>query len=264
MPNTLSFETIIDDFDGFLVQPLVDGTPFRDFCRMPAHAINASEILHRYTETVYDLPIRPYTDEALVLVCGCGEPECGNNSVTMTADDTIVTWSNLKTHPERSNKPETELTPLTFDRAQYESTLRDIHAAYLEYCKAQLKVILLPFEQSHLDPTTRADPDAMATLLHPQFTEIGASGRTYTRDETLALLQSEQAIPSYTITDFTAHPLPDADGRCDLVRTQYTMTATHPDATQRQSRRTTIWQNDRFDRRIWQMLFHQGTPLSEA
>lgn len=264
MPNTLSFKPVIDDYEGLLIQPLIDGKPFQDFCPKGIDEncpIHASDIQHTHATTVFDLPIRPFTEEAIVLICGCGDWGCSNNSVTMHADETTVTWSNLKTHPKRPKIPETDFEPLTFDRAQYEAVLNDIHRAYREFTTQRHTATLLPLEQSHLDPATRSNPDAMTALLHPEFTEIGASGTTYTRDETLGLLQSQTDTPAYSISAFTAHLIPPHDAHTNIVRTHYTLTTTHADGTRRQSRRTTIWHKDWHNSR-WQMLFHQGTPMS--
>ena len=43
-----------------------------------------------------------------------------------------------------------------------------------------------------LDPAVRSSADRIAQLLHPEFTEIGASGRLYTRPEIIAQLVEEE------------------------------------------------------------------------
>jgi len=263
VPNTLTYQPVFDDYEGLVIQPLIDGQPLQDFfpkSSVQNHPISAFNIHFNHATTAFDIPIRPYTEEAIILACGCGEWGCSNNSVMMQADDAIVTWSNPKTHPNNPDVKDATFDTLTFDRAQYEAVLNDIHRAYREHTIQQLTAKLLPLEQSHLDPATRNDPDAMAALLHPKFTEIGASGRTYTREETLKLLQSETETPMYSIVDFTAHLVPPHDPLTNTIRTQYILTATFADGTQRESCRTTIWQNDWFKSR-WQMLFHQGTPI---
>lgn len=45
-----------------------------------------------------------------------------------------------------------------------------------------LAQVLLPLEHAHLTPGTRSSRAALESLLHEPFTEIGASGRRYTRD----------------------------------------------------------------------------------
>jgi len=264
MPNTLSYEIQTQDGQGFFIQPLIDGKPFQDFCPKGIdtnYLIDGSQIQQTHARTVFHAPIGPYTEEALVFICSCGEWGCASNSVTMQVDDLTVTWSKFKTHPHQPESFEGDIEPLIFDRPQYESVCESIHAAYLKQCMEHLATVLRPLEQSHLDPATRSDPDAMAALLHPDFIEIGASGRTYNRDDTLALLKAETVNPTYIISDFTVHPIPSRDAHCRIARTQYTITATTADSTQRTSRRTTIWQNNLLAGK-WHMLFHQGTLVA--
>lgn len=46
-------------------------------------------------------------------------------------------------------------------------------------------------ELALLDGAVRSDPALVSALLHPDFVEIGRSGRRWTRDETVAALAAE-------------------------------------------------------------------------
>jgi len=108
-------------------------------------------------------------------------------------------------------------------------------------------------EDSHLQPLVRADRDRLAAILHESFTEIGASGRVFTRDDILNNLPAEPAA-SRTLEDFNARPL-----STDIALTTYAVSRPDIDTGQvHRSRRSSIWTRESG---IWQLLFHQGTPL---
>ncbi|MFC7457271.1 RNase H family protein [Brachybacterium sp. GCM10030267] len=100
-------------------------------------------------------------------------------------------------------------------------------------------------EQALLSDTLRAATDEAAELLHPSFTEIGASGRRYDRDAILARLEPLDRVEADA---FVADEI--APG---VVLLQYT-TSSPEGAVARSS----LWvrQQDR-----WLLRHHQGTPL---
>lgn len=104
-------------------------------------------------------------------------------------------------------------------------------------------------ELALLDPQVRVDADRVEELLDPEFTEIGASGRLWTRDETLAALAAEPAggppadVDGLTVTEV-------ADG---VVLIRYVS-----DRAGRRARRSSLW---RRTEGTWRLLHHQGTPL---
>lgn len=102
-------------------------------------------------------------------------------------------------------------------------------------------------EQALLTDLVRSDPPSAAELLHPSFTEIGASGRTYDRDDILAALAPLQGVES---SDFVADEL--APG---VVLLRYRTTG-----PQGSAERSSIWlrEGDR-----WLLRHHQGTPVDE-
>lgn len=105
-------------------------------------------------------------------------------------------------------------------------------------------------ETALLSSDVRGDREAVARLLHPDFTEIGRSGRHWTRREILEALADE---PS------RATPVPDewrfVDVAPDTVLVTYRLRA----ATS-VSRHSSLWI---VTDGIARMLFHQGTLLPE-
>ena len=107
---------------------------------------------------------------------------------------------------------------------------------------------LRPLEESHLLPATRADRNRLAAILHQSFTEIGASGRTYTRDEIRDELPSEPTARR-VLEDFQVRSISEC-----IALTTYTVTNT---TTSRRTRRSSIWLREN---NTWQLVSHQGTP----
>ncbi len=99
-----------------------------------------------------------------------------------------------------------------------------------------------------------AIPGGYEAVLAPDFSEIGASGRRWTRAETLESLHAEPPDPSVTIEAFEV-----ADLGPDLVLVTYDTRGIAPDGAERRSRRSSVWL--RHDDR-WQLRFNQGTPIA--
>lgn len=107
-------------------------------------------------------------------------------------------------------------------------------------------------ERSLWQPQNRNDPVYVDRLLHPDYLEVGSSGRTWTREEILAPVGDFQA----ELTDLAV-----AELAADVVLVTYTsiiddLTATD-EVTQRPVKRTSLWlyAGDR-----WRLRYHQGTP----
>jgi hypothetical protein len=112
--------------------------------------------------------------------------------------------------------------------------------------------ILRDLELRLLLPEVRSDPARLGALLHTDFYEVGASGRTYARDEVLA--EFRRAPPEYSIwaQDFDTQEV--ALG-ISLLRYQ----SAHVDSEgtlSRHATRTSLWQ---YSGSRWQLRFHQGT-----
>jgi ribonuclease HI len=101
---------------------------------------------------------------------------------------------------------------------------------------------VIALELRLLEPETRRDRLLVRSLLHPDFHEIGASGRTWDRDETVAALADDPGERP-TVGDVAARRV--ADG---VVLVTYTAG---------DSRRSSLWVRDADG---WRVLFHQGTP----
>ena len=110
----------------------------------------------------------------------------------------------------------------------------------------RLRVELLHLELALAERRPRDLPGGYEGVVHSAYRETGASGRSWTRNAILEML--ERAEPSAVEIDaFTIEEL--ADG---------VILATYDTAGARPARRASIWV--RADDR-WQVRFHQGTPL---
>ena len=95
--------------------------------------------------------------------------------------------------------------------------------------------------------TTRADFESM-TL--PDFWEVGASGRRYSREYALDLLEQRYQHPP-------ADVWAASDFHCQrLAENVYLLTYTLLQNNERKTRRSTIWQRTQTG---WKIVFHQGT-----
>lgn len=105
-------------------------------------------------------------------------------------------------------------------------------------------------ELALLTDALRADPPSAAQLLHPSFTEVGASGRTYDRDEILGVLA----------------PIPGGVDASDIVADEIApgvvlLRYTAQDGAGERAERSSIWVRERGQ---WLLRHHQGTPVTGA
>jgi hypothetical protein len=99
-----------------------------------------------------------------------------------------------------------------------------------------------------LDPAIRRSPDAVRERLHPEFREVGASGRVWDRGSMIVSLASEEDdTPSETRG---MEPVILAD---DVVLLTYLVRR-----GDRESHRVSIWQ---LDDGAWRLRYHQGTNV---
>lgn len=101
-------------------------------------------------------------------------------------------------------------------------------------------------ERELLDPGVRADPARVAALLHPDFEEIGRSGRLWGRDTLIEELDGEQ--PSDVALEVLGADEPAAGTVLLTLRTTSVSGATL---------RSSLWVRDG---ERWRLRFHQGTP----
>ena len=106
------------------------------------------------------------------------------------------------------------------------------------------------FHRSELG-TSHEDFDAM---MAPDFWEIGASGRRYSRDYVLEVLgsrrEAEESAENWAAEDFHCRPLSD-----DVYLLTYVLFQ-----GERKTRRCTVWQHTTGG---WKAVFHQGTLVQD-
>ena len=106
-------------------------------------------------------------------------------------------------------------------------------------------------------PGVRCSPQRLEELLHPDFHEVGRSGRRYTRQTVMAWLAAQQDPPSVQAWGYALSEL--ADG-CALLTYQSAHRAA--DGTRvEETHRASIW---RRCGHAWQLFYHQGTPTAGA
>ncbi len=112
---------------------------------------------------------------------------------------------------------------------------------------------IIQAERTLLDPAVRSDPVALDRWLDPDFTEIGQSGRLWTRSEILDdLLTTDQS--AYAAAELSEPHVKELAPNCYLLT--YVV---HVGG--RRSRRSSIW---RLRGAQWRMVFNQGTPLTRS
>lgn len=111
--------------------------------------------------------------------------------------------------------------------------------------------VVVRLELELLDPAIRADASAVRARLHPEFREVGASGRLWDVGTTAAALAEEtgdEAIETSDLEHFRLAP--------EVILLTYTTRRSGVVA-----RRSSIW-----TRAVgqWQLRYHQGTPVPGA
>ena len=134
--------------------------------------------------------------------------------------------------------------PSLFDEPDLFSELEEEQAAAGAHTSPEGVVESL--ERELLRPETRADLGRTGVLLHPDFTEIGSSGRMWTRDAMMMALEDNPGGP-------TELELLGADRLGEN-----TMLLTYRSRTREGSAlRSSLWV---LDGTQWRLRFHQGTP----
>jgi hypothetical protein len=110
--------------------------------------------------------------------------------------------------------------------------------------------ILERLEEELWREETRFDSKRMSEIIAPDFFEFGRSGRTYKREDSLAV--PRQAIDAvFPLPDFTARLLHQ-----DVAQVTYNSAVTY-DGVIQHARRSSIWSRTPSG---WVLRFHQGTP----
>jgi ribonuclease HI len=105
-------------------------------------------------------------------------------------------------------------------------------------------------ELALLEPGVRRDAERVLTLLHPDFTEHGASGRVWDRSSITAATSGTDA--RIEATDLHTRYL-GADAVLVTYRSR---------EPEREALRSSVWLRDQDAG--WLLLFHQGTPSVAA
>jgi hypothetical protein len=118
-----------------------------------------------------------------------------------------------------------------------------------------------------LTPQARLSPATLEELLDPDFREIGASGRRWTRAETISTLSAE--LSGELSADLSAESSAETADDGPIEATDFEMTAVASGVVLvtfqtvgrgRRSLRSSLW---RRSRGRWRVLHHQGTPTSQ-
>jgi hypothetical protein len=121
-----------------------------------------------------------------------------------------------------------------------------------EEAATDLLAVLLEAERSLLDASTRTSRPRLEALLAEAFVEVGASGRRYTRSQTIEALAGEAEVPAGTIDDFR---LVWHSEEAAFVSYRYAPAV--QGTGQHSSLRVSFWVREGA---AWRILYHQGTP----
>ena len=135
--------------------------------------------------------------------------------------------------------------PSLFDEPDLFSDL-DEDTAPAPGTDASPEAIVEALERELLRPETRADLGRTGVLLHPDFTEIGSSGRIWTRDAVMMTLEEQPGGP-------TELELLGAD----RLGEQTILLTYRSHARSGTALRSSLWVHDGAQ---WRLRFHQGTP----
>jgi len=109
--------------------------------------------------------------------------------------------------------------------------------------------LVMSLERSLLRAAERRSPQVLDALIAPDFREVGASGRRWTRAEIVAAMLAEDGPLGPDVADHDMVGTELADG---LVLLEFVT-----DAQGRWARRTSLWR--RVAPGAWQTFLHQGT-----
>ena len=111
---------------------------------------------------------------------------------------------------------------------------------------ASPEAIVEALERELLRPETRADIGRTGVLLHPDFTEIGSSGRMWTRDAVMMSLEEQPGGPAEL----------EVLG-ADRLGEQTVLLTYRSHSRSGTALRSSLWVHDGAQ---WRLRFHQGTP----
>src|SRR5262249_1544706 len=107
-------------------------------------------------------------------------------------------------------------------------------------------------EEKLLHQEIRNSPSEVATLLHPDFFELGQSGTVWSRQQTIDRLAQDPPMEG-SLTDLSVRPI-----AADVTLVTYRAVGRDPaSGNEWHSLRSSVWKLT--DGR-WQVIFHLGTP----
>jgi hypothetical protein len=102
-------------------------------------------------------------------------------------------------------------------------------------------------------PGIRCDAARLEQLLHPDFHEVGRSGREYDRATVIRFLAEEGGPASIVSNDFRLFPMGS-----DVALLTYRSARSRPDGTlEMHTLRSSVWIKEGA---FWKLRYHQGTP----
>lgn len=105
-------------------------------------------------------------------------------------------------------------------------------------------------------PGVRCDAQRLDQLLHPDFHEVGRSGRPYDRATVVRFLGEQVAFPPVISDDFALQALGPG-----IALLSYRSALRRPDATlENHTLRSSVWV---LHGALWQLIYHQGTPAAD-
>ena len=102
-------------------------------------------------------------------------------------------------------------------------------------------------------PGIRCDAARLEQLLHPDFHEVGRSGREYDRATVIRFLAEEGGPASVVSSNFRLFPMGS-----DAALLTYRSAHRRPDGTlETHTLRSSLWVKEGA---LWKLRYHQGTP----
>lgn len=111
---------------------------------------------------------------------------------------------------------------------------------------------LFALEEALLDPAVRRDRARVSELVADDFIEFGSSGRVWTRDAILDLLEAEKNFIPPGVEEMACRSL----GEGVMLVTYRTVRFNMDTGVRSTTLRSSVWTNES---RKWQIRFHQGT-----
>ncbi|OMH31529.1 ribonuclease HI family protein [Tersicoccus sp. Bi-70] len=147
---------------------------------------------------------------------------------------------------DREDRSGTLANPVAGD--ELEPDLFSVLADDTDIARLEDEELVAQYEQELLDPQVRADVARLAALLHPDFLEVGASGRLWDRDSTIDLVSNGET----GAVQFEQVQVDRIDPTTILLVWRSTRDG-------QSAVRSSWWVRDG---QQWRLRFHQGTPTS--